>query len=102
MQITIHRYGGFAGTQEVNTVETGDLSAAQQKSIGEALDRLRKLSKEHNPVGADYIRYEIVVADPKGQQIISFSDDGSEKAQELIKLVTAISAGAKPKKDAPK
>lgn len=96
MKITIHRYGGIAGTNEIlGIIEVETLSAEKQKTVREALDRLKQQSRDHRPEGADFIKYELLVEDAARQHTVSFSDDGSEKAQQLVKLVTEIANAGK-------
>jgi hypothetical protein len=98
MKITIHRYGGFAGTSEVLAIlNVATLGAESQTATRASLERLQALAREHRPIGTDFMRYELLLEDSKGQQTISFADDGSQTAQKLVELVTQLVKAAEKK-----
>jgi hypothetical protein len=98
VKITIHRYGGLAGTNEVLAiVDTQQLRGEKTKTVRDALDRLTQLALKHHPAGADFVRYELLVEDAGKTSTVSFSDDGSETAVQLTKLVNAIAEAGKKK-----
>jgi hypothetical protein len=98
VKITIHRYGGLVGTNEVLAiVDTQQLGAEKTKTVRDTLDRLTQLARKHNPAGADFVRYELLVEDAGKSSTVSFSDDGSETAIQLTKLVNTIAEAGKKK-----
>ena len=92
MKITIQRHGGYAGTSELVATKdaaTPESAAACRATVGQ----IKNLSRGHCPVGADFIRYELVIEDSGSRETISFADDGSDQARQLADLVSSL-AGA--------
>ena len=93
MKLTILRHGGYAGTSETLAVkDSAGLAPAASVALRATVDRIKSLSQEHRPVGADFVRYELRIEEPGSQATISFADDGSDKARQLVELVNTISA----------
>ena len=95
MRITIHRRGGYAGTEEVLAV----LDAAERTAAPDLLRQLGALLPRERPAGADFQRYEILVEDAAAAapRSLAFADDGSDPAQKLVELVNRLVAlGKKP------
>jgi hypothetical protein len=93
MKLTIQRHGGFAGTSETLAVkDSTGLAPDASVAFRAMVDRIRSLSQEHHPVGADFVRYELRIDEPGAQATVSFADDGSDKARQLVELVNTISA----------
>ena len=98
MKITIHRYGGLAGTSEVLAIlNVATLTAESQTATRASLERLQSLARDHRPIGTDFVRYELLLEDSKGQQTISFADDDSETSRKLVALVTQLVKAAEKK-----
>ena len=99
MKITIHRSGGLAGAVgKPASLETAALGAEQQAAALSALDRLTQLVRDHHPVGADFIRYEILIEEAGRRRTLSFADDGSENAAQLVKAAQSIEGLAEGKR----
>jgi hypothetical protein len=90
MEVTLRQHGGFAGTSSVVTKKVG----AESAQLRPLLDQIKDLAEKHNPVGADFIRYELSVKDSGTQTVISFADDGSDTARQLMELANKISGGS--------
>lgn len=90
MKITIHRRGGFAGTSETVAVKDSTTLATGAAALRAKVERIKQLSQEYHPEGADFLHYELLIEEPGSQAIISFADDGSDKARQLVALVNAI------------
>ena len=92
MQITIKRGGGFAGLEEqLATVDVDTLPKSVANQLQEHVSRLAMLSAQSPPpVGADQLRYEVVIAEPGSQpQTLTVVDAGDPK-QPLMQQVRAI------------
>ena len=92
MKITINRRGGFAGTSETLAVKDSNAVVPTTTPLPAMVERIKRLSREYHPEGADFVHYDLQIEDSGSHATISFTDDGSEKAQELVKLVDAISS----------
>jgi hypothetical protein len=96
MKITIQRHGGFAGTNEVlDILDTKSLSAEREAAVRGVLGRMQRLEPSTRAVGADFIHHEILIEEGGAQQTLSFVDDGSDKAHELLELLNTILAANK-------
>jgi hypothetical protein len=94
MRVTIRRKGGYSGESETLTVKDSTrLTSAEASTLHTTLDKLKSLADEHRPVGADFIKYELLIEDAGSKETVTFADDGSDKAQQLVQLVNTISNG---------
>ena len=92
MRVTIRRHGGFAGASETVAVkDSAQLASPDSAALRTTLVRIRKLAREHRAVGADLVNYELLIDDSGSQAVVSFADDGSEEAQQLVQLVNTLS-----------
>ena len=93
MKLTIVRHEGYAGTSETLAVkDSAVLAPAASVALRATVDRIKSLSQEHRPVGADFVRYELQIEESGSQATVAFKDDGSEIARQLVELVNTISA----------
>jgi hypothetical protein len=99
MKLTVHCYGGYAGTNEVLVVlDSKSLSAENEAALRSVLERMQRLLPANQAAGADFVHYEILIEEPGAQQILLFADDGSDKARQLVELMNQIVAmGVKPR-----
>jgi len=92
MKISIIRSGGFAGlTEMLGNLDTTSLAPAQAHKI-EALvaaARFFELPAElpGDAAGADFMRYEVTVADGLRHHTVRFVDDQSTRSRPLTALV---------------
>jgi hypothetical protein len=77
MEIVVKRTGGYAGTEEVQRVDTSRLESARQKEVEEWARRAMQNAPTAEPVGADLMRYEITVQDGPTKRSITWVDDGT-------------------------
>jgi hypothetical protein len=98
MKLTVRRYGGYAGTNEVlAALDTKSLSAEKEAALRDLLERMQRLLPLDPSVGADFVHYEVLIEEGGAQQTLLFTDDLSDKARELVELTNQIVAiGAKP------
>jgi hypothetical protein len=87
MEVTLSQQGGFAGTSETITKKNRTAEEAQLRPL---LNQIKELAQKHQPVGADFVRYELSVKDAGSETIVSFADDGSDGARELMELANII------------
>jgi emfourin len=93
MKLTIRRYGGYAGTDEVLVaLESKSLSADQEAALRALLERMQRLLPLEPGVGADFVHYEILVEQGGTQHTLVFTDDLSEQARQLVELTNQIVA----------
>ncbi len=90
MKITVRRYGGLAGISEIVAVKDTGVHAITAGTLIQNVDRLRRLSENQHPEGADFIHYEVLIEERGTQELIKFADDGSEKARGLLEVVNTI------------
>jgi hypothetical protein len=97
MKLTIRRYGGYAGTDEVLVaLESKSLAADQEAALRAVLERMQGLLPVKPGVGADFVHYEILVEQGGTQRTLAFTDDLSDQARQLVELTNQIVAmGAK-------
>jgi hypothetical protein len=98
MKLTVRRYGGYAGTNEVLVVlDTKSLSAEKEGALRGVLERMQRLLPLDQAVGSDFIHYEILIEEGGAQHILLFTDDLSDKARQLVELTNKIvTMGEKP------
>ncbi len=77
MTITIKKTGGFAGIEEsIGSIDTADLAPEQSARVRETVVALEQLHASGNqPIGADFMRYEIDVRDGDDTHHLVFVDD---------------------------
>lgn len=93
MQITIRRTGGFAGIEQVATMDTGERQDAHARRVEELVRSTGFFdlspSAQTQEIGADLMRQEITVRDGEREKTIAF-DDESPAAEKLRPLVEAV------------
>ena len=96
MRIIVRRSGGFAGTTEtLHDIDTDNLdaaSAAEVENLVRALDTAAQGdSAQPQPVGADFIKYEVTLSDRQGQRTVSIVDDNSPRLDPVHRLLNYLS-----------
>jgi hypothetical protein len=87
MEVTLRQKGGFAGTSAIIAKAT-----AEPARVRPLLERMKELAEKHNPVGADLVRYELSIKDSGSEMLVSFADDDSDTARQLMDLANKIAA----------
>ena len=80
MDIIVKRTGGYAGTEEVDRVNTAQLDPERRKQVEEWARQALKGAESGpaaEPVGADLMRYEITIQDGATKRSMTWVDDGS-------------------------
>jgi hypothetical protein len=92
MRVTIRRKGGYGGESETLSIKDSTrLTPAEAATLQATLEKLKSLVREHRPVGADFVKYELLIEDSGSKETVEFADDESDKAQQLVQLVNTIS-----------
>jgi hypothetical protein len=93
MQITIRTSGGFAGIEQVSTMDTAERDDAQARRVEELVRSTGFFDlasgSASQEIGADLMRQEITVRDGEREKTIAF-DDESPAAATLRPLVEAV------------
>ena len=87
MEVSLSQHGGFAGTSEIIAKKNLAADGARLRPL---LNQIKALAQKHQPVGADLVRYELSVKDSGSETVVSFADDGSDTARELMELADKI------------
>ena len=96
MRIIVRRSGGFVGTAEtLHDIDTDNLdaeSAAEVENLVRALDAAAQDDgAQAQPVGADFINYEVTLSDGQGQRTVSIVDDNSPRLDPVHRLLNYLS-----------
>ncbi|MBI3820858.1 MAG: hypothetical protein HY286_19375 [Planctomycetes bacterium] len=93
MKLSIARSGGFAGIREpLLELDTLTLKPAAAAKIAQTWQSLRariQASSGKPSIGADFLKYEIVVSDEHGRELMEVVDDGGAVAAELLLFIQA-------------
>ena len=100
MKILMRRTGGFAGLDEtLGELDTASLqrdeAAAIEQLAGQLDTTRRAASAEKQRVGADFVKYEISLADGQNRRSLVIADDGSPLAALARQLADRLTAHAK-------
>jgi hypothetical protein len=96
MQITIERGGGIAGPAFHEQIVSADTQALPPEAAAKAAERWRALkplivrSASRPAVGADFLKYTIVVRDESGEQRLELADDGNETVRALLEFARQL------------
>src|SRR6059036_581528 len=93
MKIKVKQSGGYAGTEDEAEIDTQELPAPDASRLGEMVEEANffDIAEETDEsAGADMIRYEITVSNPRGQHTVSFHDDGSPDKAPLKRLADSV------------
>ena len=96
MRIIVRRSGGFAGTAEtLHDVDTDNLDAASTAEVENLVRALDAATQgdgaQAQPVGADFIKYEVTLSDGQGQRTVSIVDDNSPRLDPVHRLLNYLS-----------
>jgi len=96
MRIIVRRSGGFAGTAEtlhdIDTDNLGAASAAEVENLVRTLDAAARTDgAQAQPVGADFINYEVTLSDGQGQRTVPIVDDNSPRLEPVHRLLNYLS-----------
>jgi hypothetical protein len=96
MRIIVRRSGGFAGTAEtLHDIDTDNLdaaSAAEVENLVKTLDAAARTDgAQAQPVGADFIKYEVTLSYGQGQRTVSIVEDNSARLVPVHRLLNYLS-----------
>ena len=103
MKIQVKRSGGFAGLNDtVCDLDTANLAAADAaavESVGRNLEATLQVQGDKQPIGADLVKYEVVVSNGQGPRTLVIADDGSKAMEPFHRMLDQLStiAGSKPR-----
>ena len=96
MRITVKRVGGYAGLEDMAQLDTSEVDPASASEVEQLVDGARFFDLPENPwpedVGADLIRYDIVVAGDEREHTVAFLDDGNPEKAALRTLAERVLA----------
>ena len=97
MKISVQRYGGYAGGSEnVGVVDTATLGEAARQVEGD-VQKLRFFdlpsNLPSNEIGADFVKYDVTIADGERSHTVTFTDDDSPTARQMRELVNRVTQG---------
>jgi len=99
MRISVTRTGGYAGEEQVATLDTSELAPDAAAEIRRAVEsaNLPALAQRGGggTVGADVFRWRITVSDG-GERTVAFADDDHDPAVEPLRRLVETVARAKP------
>jgi len=93
MQIIVRSTGGYAGTQQVASIDTADLEAGARTRVEQLVrDATASLRQAEDSIGADLMRYEITIRENGTTRSLAWTDDGTfgpvkqliEEVQQLV------------------
>lgn len=94
MKITVRKSGGFAGfvgePVHVDSARLGDAERGELERLAEEADVFSRPAALPGSAGADFVQYELTVADDGRTHTVSFADDGSEEVAPLRRLATRV------------
>jgi hypothetical protein len=96
MRVIVRRSGGFAGTAEtLHDIDTDNLDAASATEVENLVQTLDAAARtdgaQAQPVGADFIKYEVTLSDGQGQRTLSIIDDNSPRLDPVYSLLNYLS-----------
>jgi len=93
MQITVRRTGGYAGSQNVSSIDTSGLEASQRTRIEQLVrDAAASVRPGEEAIGADLMRYEITIRENGTNRSLAWTDDGTfGPVKQLIEEVQQLS-----------
>jgi hypothetical protein len=95
MRILIQRGGGFAGIVEtlydIDTASLDSASATELEQLALRTEAATKAAAETQPVGADFLRYEVTLGDGERQRTTTVVDDNSAAVEPIRRLLNYIS-----------
>jgi hypothetical protein len=96
MKIFIQRSGGYAGISEtLHDVDTADLdpaSATELEKLALGAEAAAKSAAAAQPVGADFLKYEVTLSDDHGSRSWTIVDDDSPALGPLRRLLQSLAA----------
>jgi len=97
MRLLVRRTGGFAGLDDTlyDIAATSSLGAgaAELESLALSLERaVTARDRAKQPIGADFLKYEVTLGDGQSERKLIVADDGSEPAQIVHRLLDRLSA----------
>ena len=91
MRITVTRTGGYAGTERVADVDTAHLDPARARAIEQmARDAAGDAGRTEEVIGADLMRYEIIIQDNGSSRRLSWTDDGNPQGGPVKRLIEEV------------
>jgi len=91
VRIVIKRSGGYGSAEHTATVDTSRLDPGRARQIEQLADQVSAgATQRTEPVGADFLRYDITIQDGRETRSLSFIDDGSPDAGPMKRLVEEI------------
>jgi hypothetical protein len=95
MKITVRRFGGFAGLDEILAdVDTTRLSPADRARVEGEIHDLQFFtlpsSGDDEPVGADFVRTEVTALDGAASHTVSYSDQNVASSSALRRFVDGL------------
>ena len=91
MRIEVRQSGGYAGRQEVASVDTSRYDSGRARRIEQLVQQASAAVSAEEPVGADLMRYEITIQNEGKTRSLSFVDDGTPSA--LRSLIDELRGG---------
>jgi hypothetical protein len=94
MKITIQRSGGYAGTVEtlceVDTANLDPVPAAELEQLAVGAEAAAKAAAPAQPIGADFLKYEVTLGDDKDERRWAVVDDNSTSVEPIRRLLNYL------------
>jgi len=95
MRILIQRSGGYAGILEtlcdIDTASLDSASATELEQLALNAEATAKAAGGGQPIGADFLRYEVTLGDGRGERTWAIVDDNSAAVEPIHRLLNYIS-----------